>query len=405
MITTEVAMRALLKQLERELARTESRGNKIYAISREDFRSGMMESLGPGSDVNNLLKEFDFVVGKLGSDRKIKLENKTEAVLFPTQGEAEIFVKKVLRNVRKETKPEYEGAYRGAYNGDGSSAYKSLYPSNFNMGNMISQAPNDLKHNPLAYNKLAGTGKASVGNVDIERSLAAIARLAEVNNKTSIELRRRAVNGTDTETTATVDIANNLIGNKQEIRRQIKLMEDMLKTYTQDDLLLNANEFISTAINEIMTNGKLSTKMKTKTTRVSSTGKKIVTMAKPKLTVNTNNKGIRVGGISTAVSTLVPFINHTIDTYIRRNMGQQGALVWRTGRFSKSVRARRTVIDNRNNSIYIYMTYMKEIYGTFSVGGAQYTKQRDPRTLISKSVRQLMKDSFSMEANLYVRHE
>lgn len=73
---------------------------------------------------------------------------------------------------------------------------------------------------------------------------------------------------------------------------------------------------------------------------------------------------------------------------VRSNMGKAGALVNRTGQFLNSVKATRVTMDRQAN-IEVFYTYMKYPYATFSTGGKQYSKNRDPDALIVKSIKEL----------------
>ena len=80
---------------------------------------------------------------------------------------------------------------------------------------------------------------------------------------------------------------------------------------------------------------------------------------------------------------------HLTDT-VRKNMGVDGALVNRTGQFLNSVKGVR-VISDKKGMLTAFYTYMKYPYATFSKGGKQYSKKRDPDVLISKSIMEIAK--------------
>ncbi len=72
---------------------------------------------------------------------------------------------------------------------------------------------------------------------------------------------------------------------------------------------------------------------------------------------------------------------------IKHNMGTP-RLNNRTGRFAESARVQNATIDG-NGTIRLPYTYMKYPYQTFEPGFAQGSLARDPKTLISKSIREL----------------
>lgn len=80
---------------------------------------------------------------------------------------------------------------------------------------------------------------------------------------------------------------------------------------------------------------------------------------------------------------------------VKQNMGdgsRRDILNLRTGRFAESVDVQRLSIS-RQGMITAFYTYMKNPYATFSQGGARASPtSRDPKLLISKSIRELLAD-------------
>lgn len=85
-------------------------------------------------------------------------------------------------------------------------------------------------------------------------------------------------------------------------------------------------------------------------------------------------------------------INSNLHDQIKRNMGngsRKDVLNYRTGRFAQSAKVEK-LSESRQGMITAFYSYMKNPYATFSRGGRQerpYT--RDPKLLISKSIREL----------------
>lgn len=68
----------------------------------------------------------------------------------------------------------------------------------------------------------------------------------------------------------------------------------------------------------------------------------------------------------------------------------KSVLNYRTGRLAESAKVER-LSQGRSGMITAYYTYMKYPYATFSEGGVQqYPKTRDPKLLITKSIKELM---------------
>jgi len=112
-----------------------------------------------------------------------------------------------------------------------------------------------------------------------------------------------------------------------------------------------------------------------------------------------NNKKVRKGkkpsivgktrdakGRFTSPISLMNLINARLHDVIRKNMGSP-ALNYQTGRFARSVRVT-NISQTRQQQMTAFYTYMKSPYQTFERGYAQGSTQRDPRLLISKSIRE-----------------
>ncbi len=89
---------------------------------------------------------------------------------------------------------------------------------------------------------------------------------------------------------------------------------------------------------------------------------------------------------------LLALMQARINKQVEQNMGTGSAknvLNNRTGRFAKSVSIEKLSIS-REGMISVFYKYMRNPYGTFSNGGNQeFPKTRDPKLLISKSIREI----------------
>lgn len=89
---------------------------------------------------------------------------------------------------------------------------------------------------------------------------------------------------------------------------------------------------------------------------------------------------------------LLAILQAGINKQVAKNMGkgnESRVLNYRTGRFAESVQVQR-LSESRQGMITAFYSYMRNPYGTFSEGGRQqFPKTRDPKLLISKSVREL----------------
>jgi len=85
-------------------------------------------------------------------------------------------------------------------------------------------------------------------------------------------------------------------------------------------------------------------------------------------------------------------LNSNLVQTVKQNMGagtRRDILNLRSGRFAESVRVER-LTQSRDGIVTAYYNYMRNPYATFSQGGRQERpRSRDPKLLISKSIRQV----------------
>ena len=89
---------------------------------------------------------------------------------------------------------------------------------------------------------------------------------------------------------------------------------------------------------------------------------------------------------------LQSLLNTNLVRTIKQNMGngsRRDILNLRSGRFAESVKVER-LTESRQGMVTAYYNYMRNPYATFSQGGKQESpRSRDPKLLISKSIREL----------------
>lgn len=161
-----------------------------------------------------------------------------------------------------------------------------------------------------------------------------------------------------------------------------------------------AVEFLTDALVNTIA-GKPIKSVKHKTSRVTKTTK---TYYIPK-TTEYKNKAVNKVQYSTAELNLTPIslnvtnlinlqnlINRQLQDVISANMGDgnsRNILNYRTGRLAASAKVER-MSESRAGMITAFYSYMKNPYATFSDGGRQqYPKTRNPKLLISKSIREI----------------
>lgn len=117
----------------------------------------------------------------------------------------------------------------------------------------------------------------------------------------------------------------------------------------------------------------------------------VLTALKSKVAKTKRENKLSTRNIASTVN-LLAILQAGINTQVAKNMGQgneRRVLNYRTGRFAESVQVQR-LSESRQGMITAFYSYMRNPYGTFSEGGRQqFPKTRDPKLLISKSVREL----------------
>ena len=93
-------------------------------------------------------------------------------------------------------------------------------------------------------------------------------------------------------------------------------------------------------------------------------------------------------GNVTSVTNIQNLLNLNLFDTIRRNM-YSPRLNFKTGRFAKSAEIK-SITHGKDDVIDIRYTYMRNPYGTFEPGGKQGSPSRDPKALISGSIRQVL---------------
>lgn len=168
----------------------------------------------------------------------------------------------------------------------------------------------------------------------------------------------------------------------------------------------NAKEFIESAIIHSLKGKKLAGLKKTNIANKKD-NKLFATTAifkKPKkLNIAVKSGGTKVKSIklptstteTTSLTNLLSILALHISERIRKNMGKgerKDILNYRTGRFADSVKVEK-LTQGREGTVTAYYSYMKYPYATFSEGGRQqFPRSRDPKLLISKSIREILQE-------------
>jgi len=126
-------------------------------------------------------------------------------------------------------------------------------------------------------------------------------------------------------------------------------------------------------------------KSKPKTTKTNLNKSSKISITRPKVAVI-------IKEVKPSLTGLQSLINIQLQDVISANMGDGSSkrvLNYRTGRFAASAKVE-TMSENRQGMITAFYRYMKNPYQTFEPGFKQGTpKTRDPRLLISQSIREI----------------
>lgn len=99
-----------------------------------------------------------------------------------------------------------------------------------------------------------------------------------------------------------------------------------------------------------------------------------------------------------SLTSLLTILADRLFETIKKNMGtgdRRDVLNYRTGRLAQSVKVER-LSQSREGMVTAFYSYMKNPYSTFSDGGAQqFPRSRDPKTLISRSIREILAEKVS----------
>jgi hypothetical protein len=118
----------------------------------------------------------------------------------------------------------------------------------------------------------------------------------------------------------------------------------------------------------------------------------------PKVSIKSTAKATTFKPTISNLTNLQNLLNANLVAQVKRNMGngtRRDVLNLQTGRFAESVEVTK-LSESRQGMITAFYTYMKNPYATFSAGGRQeYPRSRDPKALISKSIREIAAEQVS----------
>ena len=188
-------------------------------------------------------------------------------------------------------------------------------------------------------------------------------------------------------------------------RRIIKLINTFLKTHAGKTVEVKASKSIikdySETVNDMLLGKR--TRARKSSKAVTARTKRIRGKAKPAKKAKSPLPPLRTsGGRFTSPMNIQAILDAKIKETVADNMGKGGALVYRTGRFASSVGVEK-VMQSRQGTLTAFYTYMKAPYQTFERGFKQGSLRRDPRKLISASIREIARETLSHKLHIKTR--
>lgn len=256
--------------------------------------------------------------------------------------------------------------------------------------------------------------KSSIINLEANTVINFSRKITATESKVAVTFEVRAVNQFKGQVaqaikTSFINILQNII-DKDEFSESINaaLQKSMQQEFTKEQFLSiftkasgskSTEQAIRDIFYDILDTGKTK-EYSANSRRLTENIKNNVKIKSPTIKLKKPNiKSINIKSPKTVVTkslnSLQNILNSKITAQVRQNMGdgsRKDILNYRTGRFAESVQIN-NVTQGREGTITAYYTYMKYPYATFSEGGRQqYPRSRDPKALISKSIREIMQE-------------
>lgn len=182
----------------------------------------------------------------------------------------------------------------------------------------------------------------------------------------------------------------------QDILTDTATIKKLIETEGSDSIVKSIEKTIAANIagKKIPTEQITKVKKTTSIKRTSATAKtKTKTIVPKQVRIpNVKNVAARLVAYVPALGNLEALLRDRLYPQIVKNMGTGNStrdLNFRSGRLARSANIEK-VTQSREGMVSVFYSYMRNPYGTFSEGGRQqYPRTRDPKTLISKSIREI----------------
>ena len=239
----------------------------------------------------------------------------------------------------------------------------------------------------------------------IANNMDAVSKVAADTLRTSISSKFSQYGGTSVRKEFLVKIvkttfeseATNLTDSDYEaanVESFKKALEETLKKLTKEDMgMQKGSDSVAEASIKLLINSALkSSGQKTKLTvnKAPASTSTVSDVPKRQASKPTTSSTLQLGALNlqkqprqqaspVSMQNLIPMLNQKLPELVKQNMGSQGRLRNRTGRFAESVE----VVSISGDGMNVGFTYQTDPYAVFEGQGA-----RDPRSLIDLSIRQ-----------------
>ena len=237
----------------------------------------------------------------------------------------------------------------------------------------------------------------------IANNMDAVSKVAADTLRTSISSKFSQYGGTSVRKEFLVNIvkttfeseATNLTDSDYEaanIESFKKALEETLKKLTKEDMgMQKGSDSVSEATIKLLINSALKSSGQKNKLTINKTPASATTVSKvPKRSASKSptSEVLQLGAMNlpkqpapsrVSMQNLIPMLNQKLPDLVKSNMGKNGALHNRTGRFAESVE----VLSISGDGLNVGFTYQTDPYAVFESQG-----NRDPRRLIDVSIRQ-----------------
>ena len=190
--------------------------------------------------------------------------------------------------------------------------------------------------------------------------------------------------------------------NAQARAARKRIVQQFWNTHKNDVLTLSGSKTYIQALNESIDDLLMDKKTKTYRARKTTTNRPKQSPVGAKLTAAKPPRLRTSQGKFTSAMNIQAILDAKIKETVADNMGKGGALVYRTGRFAQSVGVEK-VMQSRQGTLTAFYTYMKAPYQTFERGFKQGSLRRDPRKLISASIREIARETLNHKLQIRTR--